>query len=399
MCCLARGKLSGCRDHHEQMKREGFTQAIMELETFPQNRRSFLQFCGAAAGAAFLGDQTGLSEAAGETTGASQPSHLVRFGPSDLYVTRYCQGTAFRSSEVQRSDNPRARAILHQCLDVGINFFDTAELYGWGGSEKVLGRVVAEARAREHVVLCTKATPNRPPKHHPNFSTFGKDDIPFSREILFRKLEGSLKRLETDYVDLYLLHAPDKVTPLEEIVQTMDALVRSGKVRYWGVSNHSAEQVAKLHEICQANPDTAPIVGTEDYYTITVAERFDPKLFRVIRNASLGLMAFSPQETGTLSPGREKQAGKTRMPVIRALDKVAREIGATRPQVCIAWSLAHPAVTSALGGAESPEHVVENFGGTQIELPKDALALLNAASVRYTERRLQRIEEEKKKAG
>ena len=173
----------------------------------------------------------------------------------------------------------------------------------------------------------------------------------------------------------------------------MDALVRSGKVRYWGVSNHSAEQVRQLHEICQGRPDRAPLVGTEDYYTITIGERFDPELFRVLRQAGLGLVAYSPQEEGILSPGREEQAGKSRMPVVRALDHVARDLGATRPQVCIAWSLANPAVTSVLGGAERPEHVVENFGGTRIQLPSDGLALLNEASAKYTERRRQRIKE------
>jgi len=122
-------------------------------------------------------------------------------------------------------------------------------------------------------------------------------------------------------------------------------------------------------------------------------------LFRVIRRAGLGLMAFSPQETGILAPEREEEAGKTRMPVLRTLDKVGREIGATRPQVCIAWSLANPAVTSVLGGAESPEHVVENFEGTHIQLPTDALALLNKASAEYTQRRLQRITEVQKTKG
>ena len=375
----------------------------MQFEANPQNRRSFLQMCGATVGAGFLGDKKRLMAAPAVGKDSIRSSRLVRFGPSDLYVTRYCQGTAFRSKEVSRSDNPRARAILHECVDVGINFFDTAEAYGWGGSEEVLGRVVAEAKVRDDVVLCTKAAPSFPPKNDPNFNAFkfGEDKITFSRKILFRKLEGSLKRLRTDYVDLYLLHAPDEVTPLEEIVDVMDALVRSGKARYWGVSNHSADQVAKLHEICGAGSgtDRASIVGTEDYYPITIGERFDPELFRTIREAGLGLMAFSPQEAGTLAPGREEEAGKTRMPVVRALDTVAREIGATRPQVCIAWSLANPAVTSVLGGAESPEHVVENFAGVRTQLPTEALAFLNEASAKYTERRLLRIKDEEQKNG
>ncbi len=371
----------------------------MEFETTRPLRRSFLRTCGAALGTAFLGDPTGHVTRAAADTGQRQGSHLVRFGLSDLYVTRYCQGTAFRSKNVPRTDNPAARAILQQSLEVGINFFDTAEGYGWGGSEKVLGRVLAESGRRHDVVICTKVHPGLPPADHPNFNAFNtiSPNPTFSRRLLVRRLEMSLERLRTDYVDLYLLHNPDQVTPLEEVVDSMDALVRSGKIRYWGVSNHSASQVSTLHNICQTNPDKSPIVGTEDYYNITIGERFDPELFRVLREAKKGLLAFSPQEAGILSPGREKEAGKTRMPVLRALDQVARELGATRPQVCIAWSLANPAVTSVLGGAESPAQVVENFGGTQIQLTSEALELLNAASATYTQKRLQRIRDVEQK--
>lgn len=371
----------------------------MEFETTQPLRRSFLRTCGAALGAAFLGDPTGRVTTAAAAAEASQASHLVRFGPSDLYVTRYCQGTAFRSKNVPRTDNPAARAILHQCLEVGINFFDTAEAYGWGGSEEVLGRTIAESGRRHDVVICTKVHPGLPPTDHPNFNQFHSisKNPTFSRKLLVRRLEMSLARLRTDYVDLYLLHNPDQVTAFEEVVESMDTLVRSGKIRYWGVSNHSAGQVASLHNICQMNPDKSPIVGTEDYYNITIGERFDPELFRVLRDTKQGLLAFSPQEAGLLSPGREKEAGKTRLPVLRALDKVARELGATRPQVCIAWSLANPAVTSVLGGAESPAQVVENFGGTRIQLPTDALELLNKASATYTQKRLQRVREVEQK--
>ena len=315
---------------------------------------------------------------------------LVRFGKTDLYVTRYCQGTAFR--QVPRDDRPEGRAILHRCLDVGINFFDSAEAYGWGGSETVLGRAIRGRR--DEVVLCTKAAPSSAPVQDPDPNKFKPGGlVTFSEKILFEKLEGSLKRLRTDHVDLYLFHDWDGTTPADLLAEWMDKLVQSGKTRYWGVSNFSAQQVARFCEIAGARIGQSSIAGTEDYYHIAVGERHDPELFKVIRNNHLGMLAFSPQNEGQLSPGREDKLGKAKTPIVRALDKVARELGATRPQVCIAWVLSHPEVTSVLGGAESPEHVEENFGGTQLELPPDALAMLNAVSKKYLQHRLKRIEQ------
>ena len=362
------------------------------------DRRTFMKACSVAAGSAFIGNPVeGTARAAGN---ASQPSHLVRFGSTDLHVSRYCQGTAFRHTP--RNDNPQARRILQKCLDVGINFFDSAEAYGLGGSEEVLGKVMAGHR--DQVILCTKAWPFSSPP--PKKGIKGEEKAVFTRDTLFRKAEGSLKRLGTNYIDLFLLHSPDYVTPPEEIVDSMDALVRSGKIRYWGVSNFKPDQVEKFYEISQANKKKAPIVGIEDVYNIVWREGLEPDKFKLLQRTGLGLMAYSPQNTGRLSPGRSKEeelkvVGKTQMPVVRALDQVARNLGATRSQVCIAWVLSHPEVTSVLGGAESPAHVVDNFGGTRLKLPPEAIATLNAASDKYMVYRNRQLkeEQERKKKG
>ena len=347
-----------------------------------RTRRNFLKYCSTAIG--------GTLTASVSTAATTRSNRLVRFGKTDLYVTRYCQGTAFR--QVPRDDRPEGRAILHRCLDVGINFFDSAEAYGRGGSETVLGRAIRGRR--DEVVLCTKAAPSSATIQDPDPNKFKLGGpITFSEEILFNKLEGSLKRLGTDYVDLYLFHDWDGTTPAEQLAEWMDKLVQSGKTRYWGVSNFSAQQVTRFCEIADTQSGQSSIAGTEDYFHIAVGERQDPDLFKVIRRNNLGMLAFSPQNEGQLSPGREDKLGKAKTPVVRALDKVARELGATRPQVCIAWVLAHPEVTSVLGGAESPEHVEENFGGTQLELPPEALATLNAVSKTYLQHRLQRIQQ------
>ena len=308
---------------------EGTRAACRELNSASLFRRQFLQTLGAAAGAAFVGELT-LPYVRADASNPSDTGHLVRIGQTDLYVTRYCQGTAFR--QVPRSDNPKSLAILHRCLDVGINFFDSAEAYGWGGSERVLGRAIAGQRDR--IVICTKAAPSLAPERAPDTNTFRHGRrVALSREVLFHKAEGSLKRLNTEYLDLYLIHSPDEVTPLEEIADSMDALVRSGRIRYWGVSNFAAPQVERLVAL-GGYSQQAPIAGSQDYYNIVARERLDPDLLAVLGRSRLGLMAYSPLDTGRLAPGHP--IAPAQRPVVAALDRVADELGATRPQVCIA---------------------------------------------------------------
>jgi len=357
---------------HNQRSRQRATQA-----NHP-DRRTFLTAAGSVTGALMSG-QLHPTDAA--TNEKSKSDHLIRFGHTDLWVTRYCQGTAFR--QLPRSDNPETRRILERCLDVGINFFDSAEAYGWGGSETVLGRVIATHRDR--VVVCTKAAPSRPAGKgtDPNKFTLG-EKLPLTYDVLRTKVEGSLQRLRTDYIDLYLLHEPDGITPLNEIADSMESLVRSGKIRYWGVSNFSAANVEALNHHGDAK-DRVPMAGTEDYFNIVARDPVDPRLLEVIGHTGMGLLAFSPQDTGRLSPGR--QENKSFSPVIAALDAVARELGATRPQVCIAWVLSHPQVTCVLGGAENPAHIDDNFPGTELKLPREALETLNQASDSYRKRK------------
>ena len=355
-----------------------------------RDRRDFLKTCGTAAGGVLLGNLAGCESAPPTPPAAERPSHLVRFGHTDLYVSRLCQGTAFRKVS-RKADDPEGQRILRHCIDIGINFFDSSEAYGWGGSETALGKAIAGRR--DQVVVCTKAPPTDGPE---------SGGLVFTREVLFRKAEGSLKRLGTDYIDLYLLHSPDVRTPredadspaadvptrehMEQIADSMDDLVKSGKIRYWGVSNHLSRQVGELVELGN-RAGKAPIAGLEDYYNVVAADRRDfmvQELFPLIRRANLGLLTFSPLGEGRLAPGRNIEEGSPLEGPIRALDAVANEVGATRPQVCVAWVLSHPEVTSVLAGAEKPEHVSDNFKGTQITLPEEAVQQLNAAADAYT---------------
>lgn len=339
------------------------------------SRRAFLkQFglrvCGTVAGAAVLGDLTGCSHFGSR----DENSRLVPFGNTDLRVSRLCQGTAFRKVSREGND-PEGQRILRHAIDIGVNFFDTAEAYGWGGSEKALGNAIRGKR--NQLVIATKAAVSDGPES-------GKSA--FTLERLTRKVEGSLQRLGTQHIDIYLLHDEDGVTPAADIAESMDTLVRAGKIRYWGVSNHSAKLVSELIDIGNKG-GTVPIAGLEDYYNIVAADRavfMDDEMFPLIHRGKLGLMAFSPLGEGRLAPGRSVEAGSPVEKVIEALDHVAKELGATRPQVCVAWVLTRPEVTSVLAGAEKPEHVSDNFKGTELVIPDAALEILDAASAAYT---------------
>ena len=316
---------------------------------------------------------------------------LVQFGPTDLYVTRLCQGTAFRS--MPREETKEGVRVLHHCLDRGVNFFDSAVAYGWGGSETLLGNAIAGLR--DEVVVCTKIPSSQPPVE---VGGSGEPQL-FTNAYLSEQVEGSLGRLSTDRIDLLLLHQPDKGTLAEEIVGSMDGLVNEGKIRYWGVSNFRASEVRKL---VQLSAGSTPMAGTEDYYTIAGEHQtpegasritqLEEEIFPVVREAGVGLLAFSPMDQGYLAPGRESQAGAALSGLIQVIDEVASGLGVERALVCVAWVLTRPEVTSVLAGSESPEHVDQNIAGTELELPEDALKVLNNASEEYRRRQLEEDE-------
>ena len=355
-----------------------------------RDRRTFLKTLGMGTGTAFLGSVVAACERTTSTPETAEPpSHLVKLGNTDLHVSRMCQGTAFRHHLSRKEDDAEAVKLLRHCMDIGVNFFNSAEVYGSGGAEITLGKAISGHRGE--VIVATKA-------YH---WSEGKRTS-FTKQNLMAKAEGSLERLGTDYIDLYLLHGPDEKTPsygkdtpppdtptlehMEEIADAMDVVVKSGKVRYWGVSNHLPQQVAELVEFGK-RAGKAPLIGLEDYYTVVGADRRDlmiEGLFPLIRQENLGLLAFSPLDGGNLVPGREPEEGSPLLDVIAALDEVAKELGLTRPQVCVAWVAAHPEVTSVLAGGEKPEHVEENLKGTTLALPAEAMQKLSAAADTYT---------------
>jgi aryl-alcohol dehydrogenase-like predicted oxidoreductase len=305
-----------------------------------------------------------------------EPLPRVRFGHTDLWVSRLCQGTAFR--HLPRASDPRSLEVLRYCLEAGINFFDTAHAYGWGGAEEMLGQAIAGRRSE--VVICTKVPASLPPEQEGTPSRPAR----FSREYLFSQLDNSLRRLRTEYVDLYLLHQPDGHTPPSEIAASMQELVHSGKIRYWGLSNHRAAQVQAYVEL---STQQAPMAGVEEYYNIAGAHLdeegcsrvrlFEEEMLPLLRRTGLGCLAFSPLDTGHLaseSPVQPPLAG-----LIKAIDQVAADLEVPRAAVCVAWVLHHPEITCALAGCESREQIHACLAGTQLALPAQALDALDQA--------------------
>lgn len=304
-----------------------------------------------------------------ESEKAAGAPGLIRFGNTDLQVSRMCQGTAFRANR-RDPDDDGAQTVLRRCLDIGINFFDSSNAYGWGGSELALGKAIRGQRSR--VVICTKVHPALKPE-----GSESPTKVAFTREFATRELEGSLKRLGTDYVDLYLLHNPDGITPEEEVALIMDALVRSGKIRYWGASNHKPEQIAKFlkHE---ARGGASRIAAIQNHYNI-IDRELERDMFPLLRCANLALIPYSPVDEGRLL--RPPAAGQqSKSALLAEVDRSGREIGASRVQVLISWVLSHPEATCVLMGSETPAQVEENYNALSLELPREVIAKLNAAS-------------------
>ena len=325
-------------------------------------------------------------DASSTSRGGGRPD-LVRFGSTDLRVSRICQGTAFRNMP-RAPDNIAGQRVLEHCIDAGLNFFDSSNAYGWGGSESLLGTAIAGKR--DKVVICTKVAPSYDPEDPDKAGKPAR----FTRDYLFEQVEASLGRLGTDYTDLYLLHKPDGVTPVEEIAASMDALVSSGKVRYWGVSNHGAEQLREYIALADAD-GASGIAGIEDYYNMageslnsdgeSRIRQMEREIFPLLRQARLGLLSYSPHDMGNLVPGKTAGPGTPLAGLMEVLEGVAGELGVSRSQVCVAWVLAHPEITSALAAAETPEHVDDNLAGARLELPADVMDTLNVASIAFSD--------------
>jgi aryl-alcohol dehydrogenase-like predicted oxidoreductase len=284
------------------------------------------------------------------------------------------------------SDAREARRLVDICLEAGVNLFDTADVYSGGASEEVLGAAIKGRRA--DVLISTKT--GLPMGDGPN-------DWGLSRLRLIRSVEDALRRLGTDTIDLLQLHAFDAGTPVEEVLSTLDTLIRAGKVRYVGVSNFSGWQVMKALAVADKN-GWPRYVANQVYYSL-VGRDYEWELMPLGQDQGLGALVWSPlgwgRLTGKIRRGAPLPEGSRLHEtasfgppvddehlyrVVDALDAVAEEAGKTVPQVALNWLLQRPTVSSVIIGARNEQQLRQNLGAIGWTLTVEQIARLDAAS-------------------
>jgi aryl-alcohol dehydrogenase-like predicted oxidoreductase len=326
-----------------------------------------------------------------------------RFGRTGLFVSRICLGSmTFGGANVPpypllgALSAKEAGDLVAMALDVGVNFFDTADVYAAGESEQMLGQALGARR--DQVVLATKG--------HARVGK-GPNDVGQSRCHLMRAVEASLKRLGTDHIDLYQLHNFDPFTPLDEVLRTLDDLVRRGLVRYIGCSNFAAWQVMKALGVSAAK-QLESFVSVQAYYSLAGRD-LERELLPMIADQGLALMVWSPLAGGLLAgkraasgtgtgadpiigtAGNPIEARRTkvdfppvdpaRIPgVVEALERVGARHDASAARVALAWLMTRPEVTSVIVGARTSQQLADNLAAIDLTLTAEDLLTLDEAS-------------------
>ena len=286
------------------------------------------------------------------------------------------------------TDVKEATRLVDICLEAGVNLFDTADVYSDGISETILGKAIAGRR--DQVLISTKTTFRMGNKTGPN-------DVGSSRYHLIRACEASLKRLGTDYIDIYHLHGFDALTPVEEVLSTLNHLAVSGKVRYIACSNFSGWHLMKSLDISERY-GWARYVGHQAYYSL-VGREYEWELMPLALDQGVGALIWSPlgwgRLTGKIRRGqplpKESRLHTTAengppvpdeylYKVVDALDAVAKDTGKTIPQVALNWLVQRPSVSTVILGARNEEQLRQNLGAVGWNLSAEQIAKLDAAS-------------------
>lgn len=318
--------------------------------------------------------------------------HYRLLSNTGLYVSELCLGTMTFGgrgfwSVVGTLDSTAVEAMLGQAFEGGINFIDTADVYSEGQSEELVGAALKQmATPREQIILATKCRSRMGP---------GPNQVGLSRKHIFAAVDASLKRLQLDYIDLYQIHAVDKVTPIEETIDALEALVQAGKVRYIGFCNVPAWLTMKALAYSRTH-NIARFISAQMYYTIAGRD-IERDVVPLAQDQHLAILPWSPLAGGLLSgkfdlvsPGPEgsRRASFDFPPVdkerakhvLRVMREVSAEGGATVAQIALAWLLSRPYVTSVIIGAKTSEQLTDNLGATDVVLTPEQLTRLDDIS-------------------
>jgi len=310
----------------------------------------------------------------------------VRLGNTGLKVSRLCLGCMTYGTSKWRPwvlDEEASRPFIKRALEHGINFFDTADIYSVGVSEEVVGRALKDYAKRHEVVLATKV-----------YNKMGEapNDRGLSRKHIFDAIDASLRRLQVDHVDLYQIHRWDHETPIEETLEALNDVVRTGKARYIGASSMYAWQFAKALHTSERN-GWARFVSMQNHYNLVYREE-EREMIPLCRDQGIGLIPWSPLARGFLAGNRtrEKSGSTVRartdefaqqmyyqpddFTVADRVQEVAREHGRKPTQIALAWLLSRPGMTAPIIGASKMEHLDDAVAALEVKFSGDDIKRL-----------------------
>jgi aryl-alcohol dehydrogenase-like predicted oxidoreductase len=313
----------------------------------------------------------------------------TKFGKTDLYVSKLCLGTmGFGASNVGQHtwtlDEDKSKEIIKHALDLGINFIDTAIGYSGGTSEQYVGHAIKEYAKREDIVLATKFFPRTPEEITNHIS---------GKEHINQLLDKSLKNLGMDYIDLYICHMWDYHTPIEEVMETLNDAVKSGKVRQIGISNCYAWQIAKANAIAKMN-GWAEFVSIQGHYNLLFREE-EREMIPYCKEEDIAITPYSPlasgrlvkphtetskrQQEDTYAKGKYDATAEQDAIIIDRVAELAQKKGMTRIQIALGWLLSK--VTAPVVGATKLSHLDDAVSAVYVKLTPDEIAYLEEAYV------------------
>jgi aryl-alcohol dehydrogenase-like predicted oxidoreductase len=310
----------------------------------------------------------------------------VKFGGTGLEVSKICLGCMTfgdpdRGNHAWTQGEEASRPLIRQALEAGINFLDTANTYSDGSSEEIVGRAIRDFSRREEIVLATKVFNRMRP---------GPNGAGLSRKAIFDEIDNSLRRLGTDYVDLYQIHRFDPTTPIEETLEALHDVVKSGKARYIGASSMYTWQFAKMINTSRANGWT-PFVSMQDHLNLLYREE-EREMLPFCQDQKIAVIPWSPLARGRLTRDWDektarsetdefgktlyKQAEDADRTIIGIVGDLAKKHGVSRAQIATAWILQKGAVTAPIIGASKPGHIDDAVGALAVKLSADDVAAL-----------------------